>query len=276
MRAYDNYDRISYIKNCSLIGNGEFSFSLIDLDITTLDISGLNVINNTNILFFSIIAQLYLINSTIFNHSCESLDGCIFGLSYSILNVTNCSFINVKNNKNSGNVMIVSSQASFQRISMLNSSSSGDVGAFVIGYSSKIEIFESHFLNYSKNCILMTEGQIILNNSVFSNILRKNAKIDVLGVISCKNTYLSLISCYFEYNTNIIYISSVSLMMNNLSYEQVVIINCTFSYNQALNGGAVYLFNAKSRISNCIFTNNYALKGGAIFLDDSSILDILF
>ena len=273
--TYDNYDKISIISNCSLFQSGYFSFSLFDLDLTILQIDGFYFFNNTSVLLFSINCTIVLSNISIFNHECQSLDGCLFSLSAnSLLSLSSSAFTNVHNDKDSGNVYLLSSQAMFTNVLMVNFTTTSENAAFLLSYSSEVVVFGSHFSNYSSNCIEFWDGQLSINQTIFSNrMMKNNIKVENFGVVSCQNCeQFSLFQSYFEFNFFNVLNGGACLALSiniDFTYDEYLIMNNTFINNLAISGGSIYLFNVKAEISSCLFENNFAEEGGALYLDDS-------
>ena len=270
--AYENYETVSLITNCNF-SNNSASTTLIDLDLSIFQINNSFFSNNFNIAFYAINSTFLIYNITLIDHSCSSLLGCIFAFNEnSELILLNSSFENIYNFLPAGNMLFESSNAQLDTIYIKNIFNSNQLGACISCILSNLTILSSNFQNYSINCISSTSSHLYIIKSIFNNYLLKNTQnILEFGAIYCfKCTSIEILNSSFSSNSNIMKGGGIYIMNNNENNNSMkyMISNNIFIMNNALYGGALYLYNVNVLIFSCLFEKNMAEQGGSVYLDN--------
>ena len=141
-----------------------------------------------------------------------------------------------------------------------------------IGFSGDIEIIRCNFSNNNGGLYFFQYGNISINLSRFSNNNAYYGGGGIYSLVSKPNSLLQIVNSIFTENNSSNYYGGVFFLA---IWQNISIISCNFSNNNAYNGGgAIYLTNSKSnsmlQIVNSIFTENNSSDyyGGAIYIEE--------
>ena len=274
MFAYDNLNSQILFQNCIFKNNSaeSFLFSLLNSQINMINVSFTSNFNN---LFLLTNSNLTFENSSIKNHVCSNIEyGCLAkGVQNSYIYLKQIQVFDLGNSLQGGNIYIEDSSLNVYNSNFTNMTSQTYVGVCVYGFNAlTVNINGSNFINFDYNCILIDNGNISINNSLFSNE-KKGEKINIKINYGC-------IRCFLCQNFNIM--NSVFLKNDFVKYGGAITLDsfisntgkCIIYLNKFLsnvvseNGGAILIYNSICNILECIFDSNSAKNGAAIYNDN--------
>lgn len=278
----ENYGVEAIIINCNFNNNHAIN-SLIDVSIGTLLIQNCVFLNNYNILLASTQSSVNLINITLEEHQCSLQDvGCFLNIkqqSQLIAILMNVS--KVKSLVGEGNAFIESSKVSFDFCNMTNFYSFADQGNCVSFYSSMLEIKNSFFFGFQRNCLYSTsKSNITIENTSFysNNDNEMSTQTQKFGIIYCMDCLIFIVkNSIFAQSKQSLYGGAVYLLTSKkINYydagsQTALIENSLFLNNNVkIDGGALFVFDQNITLIGNNFTKNKAQNsGGAVFLDNS-------
>jgi predicted outer membrane repeat protein len=233
-------------KDLTIIGDGH--------TISGNNTSRMFFFNNTNILNFYVVANIYNLN--FINGLSSSDGGGAIHSSRSILTAINCNFIENRSIINySGGAMAIrnNSTAIIKHCNFIGNNAHTFGGAIV-----------------SESVTLMIDSCSFINNSGTN----PGGAIFIQGNYYPSTTTIT--NCLFENNTaSLTNGGAIYIGYGNPSCI-VDISNCTFENNNSLRGGAIFMeYGSTATVDSCKLENNTATtNGGGIFISGGSVLDL--
>ena len=225
----DYYDSSNInLRNCTFYNNTNLDAGILEAYYSTVNIKDSKIIDNENVM------------------SDEYITYGIIYAENSIINISNCEFINNK---------------------------VGSVSGAVICEKSPINIKDSKFVNNtakSTPCIRSNKGDVSIEGCEFIN----NTGTSSYGSVYTRGGNLYISNCEFINNSAGKRGGSIYSDLSNFNVD-----NCTFYDSKAKQtGGSIYISGGNNNINDCKFYNSQSDRGGAIFFEnlfkDSSQINI--
>lgn len=251
----------------------------MDISETTLILqnSTFQNIDNSNIRsdFSEIILNLIIFNEIL----CVQIEGgCIFTiLSQSQLKINSTIIKNVQNIEMIGNIYLEDSQAEFSQLLMNVSRATKKSASCVYNKNSNFSLFDSIFVSYEQNCLVFSQGFVVISQTIFDNSENSFKSLSKDGAVLCNPcNNLRVESTVFKNNQMAAQGAGLKILnKENLEHNWFFIYNCTFEANIAMvSGGAVYISNIQGNITSCFFLDNQAKSGGGIYIFNTGTLVI--
>lgn len=279
--AFSYYGAISFLRNsdestftyCRFINNTSIN-SLTDLTDSTLYVQNSFFQENYNIIFMAASSILIANSLNISNHSCNVQEmGCFLNSQeHSYIVFENINLNELQKTNKEGNIY-----AEISEIEIFNSNfsylkSSEMMGTCIYIYASSLQINSTLFQYFDQNCIFSDLNCNITVN--FSNFKNQNVPFNSSnrhGSIFCGNCINFMIfATFFSHQNSFNSGAGIFLETFKEHFSKIaVIMNCTFTHNEALqNGAALFASGINIIIKNNNFTSNKAGKGGAIYIDN--------
>lgn len=267
-----HYSSLINMINCTFYKNlaSATLFEIMDSNFNAINVY---FIENFNNLIDSSSSTLEFKNISIFNHECfiES-EGCIMLISdNSLTKMMNSILYNISTN-NQNNILIVFSIIELDDVKFNRTCSELRIGSCLSGISSSITINNSIFHYFTGNAIFLErtfigmKNTVVSQNNEHSESIVKN-KFGAFVCLECENYNVE--NSFFSDNSNTregsaMYLANNVIIPGNHSLKKIV--NTTFLKNIAYQtGGALYILNQNLMIDECKFLYNNALNGGGIF-----------
>lgn len=269
----ENYQSQVIIEGCLFVKNFG-SFNLIDLGRTNLEIYDSIFENNSNLVFYLIDSFLNIKNCSIINNKCLTTDqGCFLSAFQFSVIVTNATLVkNVSNELEEGIIYLEKSTLQTTLLQMIELTTKKKKGSCFSIYSSNLTISFSNFSKYNYNCLFGIDSSIEFSNCIFNNsdFIRQSKIINNYGGIYCLSCVnVTILNSMFLKNVQILKGSSIYISgEKNEGLEEIMIENCIFLENEALEEGTLYIYNQNITIQKSNFTNNSAKRGGALFFNN--------
>ena len=270
----ENYLTPSLIENCVFTFNSAH-YNLIDLSVSSTTISNTQIQNNTNNLFSLVASNLVLKDNIINNQIClTSLPGCLLQAQQaSKVLIKSSKISNVISTIEEGNIYLDSSKVDIDSMEM-RQLKSPKIGSCFSSYNSSLNVINSDFMDYDLNCINAYRSNLMVNSSIFNNSMKQfNARFSDYGsLFSSSSKQIIIFNSSFIQNSNILDGSALYIIATKIDkLNEIYISNSTFSGNNAIGKGTIYIYNQNFSILSSNFTNNLAQKGGGIFCNNDGI-----
>ena len=220
------------------------------------------------------------INNTNFYNDNVDVSNIMINSKYSILNIFNTKFNNLKAARDCNGFCIYSANdnVSLDNVNFTNITGSKGSGSAMMLFNNNYQILNSNFIN----CTNYGRASSIYTTLSYGNITNSN-------FIHCSSTeggaiYSNKDNLTFnnsKFLDNYIHPSLTSLRNGGAIYakdsKNLSFISCEFINNTGVYGGGIYLMNILGNINviNSIFTDNRAYYGGGIYLRDA-FADLIF
>lgn len=272
----ENRNSIVEIYN-SFFLNNTAAYNVIDLVLAKFVATNMILNNNKNNLFSLDSSNCVLINSSILNQACwAKLGGCV------IYSFHNSSFVmksgileNAFSHFEEGNIYNEESSFEIHSSIMIGLSNMKLKGACLSNYYSNSNISESLFISYGVNCIYSWQSNLSIFKTTFNNSNyqeQNNGEKKMYGTLFCINCQnITIIATYFIQNKEVANGSAIYLKIDKNILHEILIFQCTFRQNQAIDG-TIFVLNQNISLIECYLELNTAKIGGGISLYNESKL----
>ncbi len=236
------------IKNTTFMNNNEINYGMLISSFNNLTINNSKFINNSAKMYAGAIYVLnsYLnVNNSEFNYNKANYAGSIY-LDNSTAYLYNTKFIKSNSYRWGGAIGAELSKVFINNCEFINNTATNDVAGAVYSRESEVTITDSNFTSNTATfggSICQLDGKLYITNTDFN-------------------------ASYVKYNGGAIYDI----------YADIQIYNSTFTNNNALNGGAIYVDNATSYfvVTYSLFNSNIAKSNGGAIFSNQNFLTITY
>jgi hypothetical protein len=275
--AQENYENSSMIDSIN-ITNCKAAYSIIDIKTTSIDLKNVIFDGNINNGILSEDASLNLTNITIINHNCfENLQGCALYIFNTLTLIKYMEINLLASYVEGGTIFMEQTKSEISQLKLNNIKNFKKIGSCISAYEVEISINKSFFHQYDSNCFFGVKSNVSIDNCLFesyNDLNNANEFVGQYGAFFGLNIYVTILDSQFignlfalngaaiflrdDYETSSLKIISASIFMQNIAKEK---------------GGAIFLKNQNLEVSNCSFVGNQAIEGGAIYLYTQGFID---
>lgn len=225
-------------------------------------------------------SKLRIYSVTLSMINCSISQGCLIQLvedSYAYIEKLTAT--QVYNIYEAAGIYLENSSLTASNILIDQISSYALIGTCIYSENSVLAVNHSIFYDFKGSCFFTVYSRLNIQDTCFlqktkEDTVSEQTKIYDSSIVSESSSIILIKNCMFFFNMalnggaiKIFKVTNNAFIDEN---ENISILNCSFALNLAIKeGGSLYLHETKVRISNCIFHNNQADFGGAIFFSTS-------